>query len=296
MAELSTRLIVGLLASAFLVSLLLTPTSYVTARGVSFIDTELKQATEHKQYVQVNLELSDKENLLKLPTTLGEWDMVREHDWDHISSILNSDVLLAREYAKPGIYQPFTLVIVESKNLSSFHPAPVCFTFQGYTILEEGSGVRVPTLGSPWAREAWLSQSQSGIFQGEVGAKKLIASREGKYNFTEHTLATYFYIKREGFQGPGDVTWVRVSVPIPSPDNHEGHLRLAQELLGEVVPLLFTIQPPDETLLGAANTAGGPALAGGALMLALAPGVGVGVVEWRGGQRRNRGRGGGRRP
>jgi hypothetical protein len=280
MPELSTRLLVGLLASAFLVSLLFTPVSYVTAQGVTFIDTELKEASPDRQFVQTLFNMGDRDALMSLPKQLGEWQMVHEYNWDRVASILNSDLLLSREYAKPGVYQPLNVVIVESRNLSSFHSAPVCFTFQGYRVLQENTGIRIPTLGSPWAREQWLQNVRQGVFAGAVGAKDLIVERPLAGGGSAHELALYFYVKNEQAQGSGAITWVRVSVPIPGPDNYQGQLLMAQELLGEIVPKLFTLRPPDVSVLGALTDAGGVPLATLGVVGAVAPVGGAAFLEW----------------
>lgn len=243
-------------AIALLAAVLLSPASAFTRQGVTFIDTELKSKdTSTRQFVETKYPIGDPEGLANFPTHLGKWRMTHEYEWDFLAELLDTDLLMSRDYRAPGVYIPVSLLILQSTNVSSFHPAPICYKAQGYTILDEQtSTVQVPVENATWARtEGWLSEDEGRVFQGSIAAKRLVVERTTKEGNLQRELNLYFYIKEEKQQITDRVAWIRASMFVPATGDYSKHEQILADFMGAVVPELFNYkeQPDDGTLLEA---------------------------------------------
>ncbi|HWG92321.1 MAG TPA: exosortase-associated EpsI family protein [Candidatus Thermoplasmatota archaeon] len=273
------RVIAGLVALLVVVALLLSPPSMIFAKAVSVVDTELRQSSGNEVRVVTKFDLGDVRQLNRLPKTLGNWTMSHQYAWDNIATRLDTDVLLSRDYVRPGLLQPVNLLIVQSGNVSSFHPAPVCYRMQGWTVPEEGKLVVVPIPNATFAQGSWLGgQNEVLAFNGEIRAKLLPVTKAATGNTTIKKVALYVYLKDEVARVTEDVTWVRVEVALPADAPDEEALPLLGELLGETVPQVFVFQPQDEpplvAVLGERYGVAGFALVGALLA---AP---IGILGW----------------
>lgn len=233
------------------IATLLTPVDAFANQGVSFIDTELKtQNDAARLYVNTKYPIGDAEKLNQFPTSLGKWNMTHEYDWDFIADLLDTDVLIARDYRAPGVYIPVSVVIIQSTNMSSFHPAPVCYKAQGFEIVDaETSTVSVPVNETQWAREG-LFEGDQRAFGGTIQAKRLVVERVTEDGAVQRELNLYFYIKEEEGRITQKVEWVRISMFVPAKGDYSRHEAVLKDVMGEVVPELFAPveKPPTTTL------------------------------------------------
>lgn len=205
------------------------------------------------------MDLGDAGALRTIPTQLGPWEATREHDWDRVAEILDTNVLLSRDYSHPNLLQPANLLVVQSGNVSSFHPAPVCYRAQGWTLAsEEGEGVRVPVPNATFAREAWLSEDEPYTFDGEVGAKLLDVTKANETGgLVERRVALYVYLKSEDWRVTDSVTWVRVEMSLPPSSPAQEAEPILADLLGRALPALFVFQAAHEPTIAESLAASG---------------------------------------
>lgn len=229
-----------ILAIAAALGLLMMPTSAFSSGGVSFIETELRStSTADRLHVATKYPIGDAEKLAKFPQKLGNYSMTHQYQWDSIAELLDTDVLLARDYRAPGLYLPVTLLIVQSTNMSSFHPAPVCYKAQGYTILDDHTETTtIPVTNGSWARSGLFS-GDNREFNGTIEAKRLVVEKIRKDNATTRELNLYFYIKEETALVTEKVAWVRMSMFVPATGDYSAHEEVLKHFAAEVVPELF---------------------------------------------------------
>lgn len=280
MSERASWHVVASVALALLVAALLmsTPTM-IFAKQVNIIDTELRESTGSAQRVLAKRDLGDVEQLSRIPTRLGPWNMSLEHDWDRVAEILNTDVLLSRDYAHPNLLQSTHLLVIQSHNVSSFHPAPVCYRVQGWLLPEDGGQtVSVPVPNATWAKESWLSDAESNVFSGNVSAKLLEVTKEdANGTVTDKRVALYVYLKQEDWHITNSVTWVRVEMVLPASSPATEALPLLQDLLGRALPELFTFEDREEQTLAGSLASAGP---GGWALLSLSVAAPLGYVAY----------------
>lgn len=231
-----------------LVSVLLSTPSMLFAKSVAMVDTELRESGPDAVRVLTRFDLGSQEQLDRIPTRMGSWTMTQERDWDRVADILNTNVLLSRDYRHPALFQTVNLLVIESTNVSSFHPAPVCYQAQGWTVpAGGGSKVAVPVTNGTWAQQPWLSDAEPRAFAGNVSAKLLEATKIGPDGaVTEKRVALYVYLKEEDWRVTRSVTWLRVEIALPPSSPPEEALPILADLLGEAVPHLFQFEEQDE--------------------------------------------------
>jgi hypothetical protein len=231
------------------VALLLSTPSMIFAQSVAIVDTELRDQGADPTRVLTRLDLGDEAQLQRIPRELGPWRLAQERDWDRVAEILNTDVLLSRDYTRSDLLQPANLLIVQSTNVSSFHPAPVCYRAQGWTVPADGG--RVVTVHVPnatWAQERWLSDAETNVFGGNITAKLLEATKTNAAGeVVEKRVALYVYLKKEDWRVTKEVTWIRTEIVIPPDSPAEEALPVLSSLLGETVPQIFTFRGEETT-------------------------------------------------
>lgn len=244
MAE-SWRVVAGVVGLLVVAALLLSTPSMIFARGLAVVDTELREAGPDPQRVLTKRDLADPKELESLPRQLGAWNATRQYAWDDVGTLLNAQVLLSRDYARRDVLQPVNLLVVQSSNVSSFHPAPVCYRVQGWAVDDAGATVSVPVPNATWAQPTWLSEDEPFAFGGNLTAKVLTATKPG-----ETRIVLYVYLKREDWRVTNAVTWIRTEIAVGPNTTAERALPVLQSLLGEAVPELFAFEQGDEPTLG----------------------------------------------
>lgn len=238
-----------LVAALVLTALAFSTPSMIFARKVAIIDTELRESGGDARSVLVKMDLGDARQLRTIPQDLGAWSMQQERDWDRIAEILSSNVLLSRDYARDDLFQTVNLLIVESTNVSSFHPAPVCYRVQGWTVPEdEGTKVPVHVPNASWAEPGWLSDSEPYVFAGNLSAKLLSVTREGPNGTQEQRVALYAYLKKEDWRTTREVTWIRTEIVVPAGTDPHVVAPVLGDLFAETVPHIFSLRSEEKML------------------------------------------------
>jgi Protein of unknown function (DUF3485) len=230
------------------VAALFSTPSMIFAKSVSVVDTELREDSGHAQKVLTKLDLAKNESLQSIPTKLGNWTLARTYEWDNIGTLLNANVLLSRDYSRPDLLQPVNLLIVQSTNVSSFHPAPVCYQVQGWTVHDNGTVENVPIPNATWSQQAWLSNEEPFVFHGNLTAKVLDVTKGTGANATEH-VTMYVYLKKEDWKVTNDITWVRMEISVPVGSDIAPAVRVMSDLFAAAVPNLFSFDAGHEATL-----------------------------------------------
>ncbi len=245
------RVVGGAVALLIVAGLLLSTPSMIFVRKVDIVDAELRDSG-HSHAVLARMDLGDPKALKAIPRTLGAWNESREYDYDNVAAILNTNVLLSRDYQRDDVFQPVNLLVIESENVSSFHPAPVCYRAQGYDVpADEGAVVTVPVPNETWAQERWLSAQEQNVFAGNLSAKLLEVTKPGPNGtVAEKRVALYVYLKREDWRVTDQVTWVRLEMVVTPDTRGADVLPILGDMMKEVVPNLFLFKVTEERTLG----------------------------------------------
>jgi len=234
--------IIGLLALTVVVSILLLPPSMILARQVTFIDIEPYRATAEQTPVRTKFDLGSVEHVRGLPMEIGKWRGT-DYDTSEIEEALNADVILMRAYQSPGFYQPIFLLIMQSNDPWSFHPAVICYPALGYQI-EEHRKEKIPLSNVDWV-SYWRSEKEQNI--ASINTNRLLIFKESDGKVTERRVVLYFFVS-ERLAPEEKITMVRVSTLVPIDLSYDGVLSLTKDFMAEVVPLLFEFCEREEMI------------------------------------------------
>lgn len=245
------RVVAGAAALLLVSGFLLSTPSMIFAQKVDVVDAELR-GSSGSQAILTRMDLGNPGALAAIPRHLGAWNASRDYDYDRVAAILNANVLLSRDYQRDDLFQPVNLLVIESANVNSFHPAPVCYRAQGYDVpADEGQVVSVPVPNGSWAKEEWLSQAEPQVFRGNLSAKLLEVAKPGPNGaIAEKRVALYVYLKREDWRVTDQVTWVRLETVIAPSATARDALPFLADLMKDVVPTLFSFRDGAERTLG----------------------------------------------
>ena len=239
-------LLIGLILLGFVSIFLLSSPSSILASSITTIDTELSHASGDAMSVRTQMDFGNNEQVAAFPREIGDW-RGNNYETSKLEENLGADVMLMRAYSHPKIRQPVFFHILQSNNLSSFHPPIVCYPALGYTIAEEGKeSISVPNVS--WVEEPLFAISESkkdelGGFNGTFSVKKLIVVKESNADgkVTERRVVLYFYVKGNPLSSD-TVTIVRVSALAPVEGSYEGVLDICKDFMGDTFPYMFEFQ------------------------------------------------------
>lgn len=274
------RVVAGFVALVLVVAALFSTPSMIFAKSVSVVDTELREDSGHAQKVLTKLDLAKNASLQSIPTKLGNWTLTHTYDWDSVATLLNANVLLSRDYSRPDLLQPVNLLIVQSTNVSSFHPAPVCYQVQGWAVHDDGTVVDVPIPNATWSQQAWLSKAEPFVFRGNLTAKVLDVTKGTGKNTTEH-VAIYVYLKKEDWKVTNDITWVRMEMDVPAGTGPGPVLSIMGDLFAAAVPNLFSFDSGHEATLAEGVVAKLGPSGWGIIAVAVAMPLGITLIALR---------------
>jgi len=206
---------IGLLCLACVLVLLLSSPQSLFSREVSFIDTEIDQASGGAVTVRTKMDFGDSEHVRAFPMEIDEW-VGFAYDTAATEQAMGAAVILLRAYEKPTLDQPLFLVIMQAETNTSFHRPPVCYAFQGYEIAEEGTET-ILVSDADWAEEGTPKA---------IPVKKLVVFKEQDGVVTERRVVIYYYVKGNPVISD-TITMVQVSAVAPIDGSYD-------EILGEV--------------------------------------------------------------
>ena len=254
-----------------ILTLLLSTPSMVFAQNVDVLAADLKEQNAQPQRVSARIDFSDLAQLQKIPKKLGNWTLSKEYEYDRVQEILSADVLLSRDYRRPDLLQAVNLLIVQSTNVTSFHPAEVCYRAQGWTLPRAGHDVVVHVENTTWASAHWLSPEERNVFEGNVTVKSIEVLRGNATSpVVEKRVAMFAYLKRENWRVTEEIAWIRVEMSIPEWEDASVAEPILADLLGQAFPALFVVKQGGEKLLIETLILERGVLGGGAALLLLA--------------------------
>ena len=145
------------------------------------------------------------------------------------------------------VFRVFFLII-QSTNLSPFHPPIVCYPALSYEIEEEGE-VEVPIANTSWAAGPWRSEREGLVFKGVMNTKKLVVVKRSKHGeITERRVVLYYYVKDERMSIPKDITMVRLSALIPVSGSDQNALETMKKLASDTFPEMFEVRQKERMI------------------------------------------------
>ena len=171
-------------------------------------------------------------HLKAFPKNIDQWQGY-DYDIGQIKEDFGADVALMRGYHFPGLYQPLFLLLMQARTETSFHPPPVCYTAQGWTIEEEGHDSIFVT------DPMWIDATSPSL---TVPLKKLIVFKEKDDRVTERRMVLYSYVKGNQFTSD-TITMFRIETLAPLEGSYESVMDLSKEFLALTIPYMF--EPDD---------------------------------------------------
>ncbi len=236
----------SLVVMALIVVLLFSSPGAFFSTGVSFIDTELHGSSDSGQFVRTRMDLANAQQVGHI-IEQTEWAGY-EYDWSSFEQQLGAEKLSAWACHHPSSSMAVWFLIIQSKDLISFHPPPVCYQAMGYAI-EEETTVDIPVPGEGWAMgKVAECFDDPYIYSGSIRVKRLVVAKEERGKRVDRRLVLYCYLKKKRTANPSTITMIRVSAVIPSPDSYEEVLALEEKLITDFFPLMFEPREGGRTL------------------------------------------------
>ena len=241
-----STLIGSILFVLIVVILFLSPQDIFSS--VSLIDTELSEASDGGIPVRIKMDLAQQEELNNLPHQIGDW-VGTDQEMSGVKEYLGADVFLTRAYNKTDLTEPVFLLVMQTSNKSGFHPPPRCYEILGYEIEEEGKE-EIGVADTAWVgmtiNEEELSrlpqwqreEIEFSPYTGWISVKRLIVSKQDNGEITDRRIVLYVYIKDKMLVSD-KIIMVQVSALIPTLGSYNGVVSASEELMAEVIPLLF---------------------------------------------------------
>ena len=245
------RVTAGIVFFVLLIIIMASNTTSILTSGVSMIDTEINRSNWNSgTFVRTKMDFGKNEHIEAFPDQIAEWEMRQDYDWPQIKEALGVDTLFVRAYEKDGFYQPLFFLVAQSKDLTSFHPPPVCYRALGYEIDDE-SVIYFPVTDRTWAAQHWRSIKEGNIFAGDLSAKRLIVSRrDAEGNILERRALIYYFVRDSGLTS-NTITMIEVSTIIPGDSDYNSNIDMLRKWIGDATPEMFVPRQSKDELLGA---------------------------------------------
>lgn len=211
-----------------IIVLLLSSSDLIFSSGVTFIDTELNRSSGDETYVRTKMDFGSQAHMSKFPRTIGNWT---GSDYDATKWIeeLGADIILMRWYTLQTLSQPVSLLIMQAKTSSSFHPPSVCYPAQGY-VIQEKSKDSVLITNTSWAESSTNSS---------ISVNKLIVNKESETgDIIERRVVLYCYVKGNQFT-TDTITMIRTEALAPISGPYEESLVIQKQFLNQAIPRMF---------------------------------------------------------
>jgi len=280
----SAAVIIGLIMLAFVMTLLLSTPSEILAREVQLIDTELGRASGNEIYVFTKMDFGNNEHLRAFPREIEGWQSM-DFNTSRLAERLNADAILLRVYVNLSNDtlrdKPVSFSIIQSENVSSFHPPPVCYGGMGYKI-EADTTEEVLISNTTWARPLLTSASE----QGEAGrfnssssmlmsVKKMVVFKESNDEITEREVVLYFYVKDNPL-ATDTITMIRASAHAPLNGSVDSAVNITEGFIGEAFPYMFEVREKEEIIAVQLAESG----IGGWLIIGVLVSVPIGIIVY----------------
>jgi hypothetical protein len=216
--------IIGMLLLAFVTIFLFSTPSMILAKEITIVGSDLT-TSENVIQVRTKMDFGDKEKVQNFPNHIGNYYGVNS-DTSGLTESLKADVMLMRSYRNPS--SQIFLLILQSKNRSSFHPPTVCYSALGYDIEFEGKE-EIVIQNESWIESPWRGAEKPKA-PPKLKVKKLVVN-----NGKERRLVLYFYVKPQLLSD--GITLIRISALTHG--NDEKVLNTLKDFTSEIFPLMF---------------------------------------------------------
>ncbi len=243
------RIAVGLIILVLMVIILTSPPSMLFPVGIQIIDTEFKGSSGDEQYVRTKLDFGNQELMGNLPLEKLGWTRVPE-DMANVEAQLGADVLLAWRCHHTSSSNRIWFLILQSKDVVSFHPPPVCYTALGYDIQQEDT-IEIAVSGERWAKQesiTVLGEGDSLFFSGTMSAKRMVITKDCDGSICDKRVVLYFYIKPNLSETPNEITMIRISAVVPVHGSFDSIQELEKKLIADAFPLMFEAGDEERSL------------------------------------------------
>jgi len=223
-------LLLAAIALVLIIVLLLSSPGSALSPGGTFIGTELGRQSGDEVYVRTKMDIGSAERLREFPVQFGVWTGVDapEADVEEIRETLGADIVLLRDYACAGLYQPLELLVMQAETDVSFHTLTTCYVAHGYEVVEEGKETAsIRDVG-------WTSAGQ----ELTVPLRKIIVSKRLDGTVYQRLVVLYLYVRHNQFSGD-DVTILRVQALTTPEGPYESILNMEKGFLADAIPHLF---------------------------------------------------------
>jgi len=237
---------IGIITLVTVLTPLLSTPGMISPGGVSLIATEIQGSSGNEIFVRTKLDFAQPERMRDFPRTIGDWHST-SYNWSRFEERLGADVMLSRAYRHPSTSKPVFFLIIQSTNLSSFHPPIVCYPAMGYEIEDEGVE-QVPIENASWAKGPWRSEREGLIFKGEMNTKKLVVIKRTDGKITERRLVLYYYVKDVRMSVPNEITIVRLSALAPLNGSYQDTLEPMKKLASDTFPEMFEVKSKERMI------------------------------------------------
>lgn len=258
------RVTIGIVVLTVIAAVLLSTPSSIIVPAIALVDTEYQQSSGKETTVRTKLDFARCDTLQSLPEQFGDWTVSAFCDWSGMEEYLDADVVFGRTYRHLHSSDTFFFVVVQSNDVSSFHPPTICYPSLGYDIVEEGV-TEFAVTDSSWAEQSRSTNSRGtskvvnlgmlqtaeeglGYFDERISAKKLVVTKDMEKETAQRRVVFYYYVRDERASVPRAVTMIRFSALTSLAGSYEHTLHLAQQLAADTFPLMFELQPKEKML------------------------------------------------
>ncbi|GAG20843.1 unnamed protein product, partial [marine sediment metagenome] len=199
-----------------------------TAGGYVVIDTQLSGESQYARYVRTTTNLSGQQELNDFPRAIADW-YGQDYDTSGMKEFLEADVLIIRSYSRTEFSQPVILLILQSANLSSFHPPNVCYSGLGYlvdsvqddhVVIKDQAWVGQTGNQEPGEMPTTLparvrQELEFEPYQGQIPVKRFTASKLNEDGEVIERILVLFAVIKDIAITTDEIGLIRVSALIP---------------------------------------------------------------------------------
>lgn len=237
----------GLILLIIAIVILISPPSVLFSQTIQIIDTEFTGSSGDEQHVRTMVDFGDTQVMENLPLEETGWTRITE-DLSNTEQQLGADILLAWRCHHVSSSNRIWFLILQSKDVSSFHPPPVCYAALGYEILQEDT-IDIAVSGDRWAATSSVNMLSEGLFfSGTMSTKRLVIAKDCDGRVCDKRVVLYFYIKPNISETPNEITMVRVSAVVPANGSFDSIQELETKLIADAFPLMFESSNKERSL------------------------------------------------
>ncbi len=209
------------------------------ASGLQFVDTELRGTSDTCIVVRTLSDFGDAQVMEALPLQQAGWSRSDE-DLQNVATQLGAKTLLTWSCRHESTPHLIWFLILQSKDVSAFHPPAVCYQSQGWDIQEEEI-ITVRVDGNDWIESNLMNPSSDGtpLIEVDINVNKLVITKQQGEMTWQRRVVLYYYIKPSKSVTPEEVTMIRVSAPVPVTGSYEHILKLEKLIIADTIPLMF---------------------------------------------------------